>query len=89
MTLEIEKILTISAGDYCKMYGKKLSDYEAVGVHVECDGSSKNIMKFTKRVPENAEIVTDLKETYGGGLPYSQTYIASGTALILKKKVKK
>lgn len=39
MAIELEKILTISAKDYCEMHDKSLRDYTCVGVHVEefCD----------------------------------------------------
>lgn len=47
-----KKILTVSARDYVESVGKKLSDYEMVGVHA-CIGGLEN------KVPDKAERVTD------------------------------
>jgi len=89
-----EKILTISAEAYCKNQGKDVQDYEMIGVH----GSSyylydrKGLSEISKvhplldhdvyfvcRIPPGTEVVV--------GLTYSK-YIASGTALIPKQKVR-
>ena len=32
MPIALDKILTISAGDWCEMYGENISDYRAVGI---------------------------------------------------------
>jgi hypothetical protein len=51
MTIPLTKILTISARDYCEMYGKSLADYEAVGVHAEADvkkSGLKNLLELRK-----------------------------------------
>ena len=94
MTIELGRLLTISARDYCEMYGKELNQYNARGIHLECsnEGSSKyhEIAKqFSEIVPENAEIVVGYKAYAGGRGPgFGPLLImgADGTALIPKEK---
>ena len=50
----LEKILTISARDYCEMYGKKLDQYIAVGL---CSYSYTRMNGFQGVIPEGAEVV--------------------------------
>lgn len=78
----LEKILTVSARDYCESMGKRLSNYELRGVHVQGDLLFK---RFRNAVPTNAEVVVDYKmETsiaITDDLKYMSRY-AFGTALI-------
>ena len=74
--LTIEKILTISARDYCEMYGKSLDQYIAVGIHVQ--HYLHEI--FAQNTPEGTEVVVDFA---------SSKYSMDGTALIPKDKLKK
>jgi hypothetical protein len=93
MTIELEKILTISARDYCEMYGKELNQYDARGIH--CEGKNeiiwldKGIIKqFSEVVPDNAEIVVEYRAYVAGQRCETDINLiigASGTALIPKK----
>lgn len=74
----LEKILTVSARDYCEYEGKKLSDYVMQGVH--CEEDIARISYFVKMVPKQTEVVVDYKFCKG-----RYTYLKSGTALIPKK----
>ncbi|MBI2047162.1 type II secretion system protein [Candidatus Pacearchaeota archaeon] len=62
-----EKILTISAAEYCESVGRKLSEYKVVGVF------SWGYDSFQRDIPSGTEVVASF--TYSGG------YYA-GTALI-------
>lgn len=62
-----EKILTISAADYCESAGRKLSDYKIVGVWSEWHNG------FQKAIPTGTEVVV--------GFIHSERGYA-GTALI-------
>ncbi len=91
----LEKILTVSAGDYVKTqrvshgYSSctaRLSDYDMKGVSVELSGIDETLLAetFSREVPKDAEVVVD----YRFSVSKSQTnhyLIASGTALIRKK----
>jgi len=86
MTIELERILTISAEEYCKIYGKKLTDYTVRGIHItSCEGEG-DIKKFAKMVPDEAEVIVNFHQAYGGTYPRWNGYYASGTALIPKNK---
>lgn len=79
MAIQLENILTMSAGDYVESIGKRLSDYRAVGVFAQrssIDLNYKGAGDFLRFVPENAEAVVDFN--FGERLVY-------GTALIPKK----
>ena len=52
----LEKILTVSARDYCESVGKRLSDYEMRGVYGE---QNYGIKDFANKVPTDTEIVVD------------------------------
>jgi len=89
----LEKILTISAREWYDMYGKKLDDYEAKGIHYEVYDMefNKQLSKeFASQVPNNAEVVVAYKfftNPNGGNISsriVPRDY-ASGTALIPKK----
>lgn len=71
MTIPLEKILTISAKEYCEMNGQKLLEYNAIGVHCasfECfvnyieskrELLNDMIKKFAENVPSETEVVVD------------------------------
>jgi len=91
MTIKLEKILTISAKDYCKMKGKLMKDYTPIGIHVEEDTHRQETIKdFAESIPKNAEIVVGYIPFAGGDSSNisAHGYMrgASGTALIPKKK---
>jgi len=80
MTFPIEKILTVTAGDYVKSVGKELKDYKLVGVNYYSDAAYPKVnVEFSSEVPKNAEAVTDYKFFMAG---YT---LVSGTALIPKE----
>jgi len=93
MTIPLEKVLTISAREWCDMYGKKLDDYEAKGIHYEVydmDFKKQLSKEFASQVPDNAEIVVGYRfSTNPNGGNVSSRIVprdyASGTALIPKK----
>ena len=75
----IEKILTISASDYCASIGRNLRDYELKGITFEgretlqgkntLDGefSSSSLMNnFRLRIPSGVETVVGFNFSYGG-----------------------
>ncbi len=71
MSIPLEKILTTSAGDYCKSKGKDLSDYEMVGVHGSYSDDNpflgpdklgeKVLYEFLEKIPYGTEVVVDYK----------------------------
>jgi hypothetical protein len=89
MAFPLEKILTVSAREYCESMGKKLKDYDMEGIHTrnsfgEEDGLTNLYDAFAGKVPQSAEIVVGYTVSAaigGGGTTYTQCY-ASGTALI-------
>jgi len=78
----LSKVLTISARDYCKIYGKNITYYEVKGVHT-LGHEVYYIEDFAKEIPPEAEVVVKFQQTTGGKY---RKYMASGTALIPKKK---
>ncbi len=91
MTVPLEKILTVSARDYCDSINKPLSDYELRGVIVVLcvekggviDDSSFN-KYFIEKIPKGTEIVVSFNystRSYSDGFFY-----AGGTALVPKRK---
>ena len=83
MKLSLEKILTVSAKEYCCIVGKKLKDYSAVGVmhdspfgYYKIKGEEKKEM--TVEAPERTEVIVNYHMLYNG--------YCIGTALIPKKK---
>ncbi len=82
MTIALDKILTISARDWCEMHGKSLTDYEARGVHIDALDPDEQVLKyFVQKVPVEAEVVVAFQQVYSGRHVNSR-YLASGTALI-------
>jgi hypothetical protein len=87
--IDTKKILTISANEYCQIYGKNISDYRECGVHLskrQVHRENFDLSKeFAKLVPDNTEVVVSYRFSVGGSGPeLFQTY-ASGTALIPKE----
>jgi hypothetical protein len=84
----LEKILSISARDYCDMHGKNIGDFEAIGVHVNAYPGCRLREKFQIKVPPETEVVVEYHgnglggDGYGGGL----VGLANGTALIPRKR---
>jgi hypothetical protein len=78
MGYPLEKILTTSARDYVESRGKRLADYELIGVHFELHMG--NVSQFGELgvFPEDAEVVTDLRVAYNPGF---NIYV-DGTALV-------
>lgn len=83
----LEKILTVSARDYCESVGKKLSAYEMQGVHVinvrEPFKRENSLNKFREAIPANAEAVVDYKLLFVEDGNKDNLY---GTALIPRPK---
>lgn len=88
----LEKILTISARDYCENTGKNISQYDLVGVHYEDSGDCRDgdIAKyFIQKIPNCTEVIVGYM-AYSGGRggeegfysPSSLLFGAHGTALI-------
>lgn len=84
MAIGKDKILTISARDYCDMYEKSMLMYTAKGIHVclrdHADHSSL-VDRFAQEVPKKAEVVVDFIYSLSSSIESSY---ASGTALIPK-----
>lgn len=82
------KVLTVSARDYCKSKGKKLKDYQMVGVHYIGNSVREIPNYFFDEVP-NAEVVVKYHpptDNGSNGNLNKKVIFASGTALIPKKK---
>ena len=93
----LEKILNISASEYCQMIGARLSDYFPIGVHYEKISYWGNPTEdFADFVPEKAEIIVNYQVRRSLG-PYQPAQpgqnaqgvecTAHGTALIPKNSV--
>lgn len=89
----LDKILTISARDYCDMKGTKLSEYDARGVHLSSceylngrkDPTIAGI--FAHEVPTEAEIVVGYHASVGDTSDVFTHFTAEGTALIPKGNI--
>ena len=88
----LEKILTVSAGDYCKTSAhQRLFEYQMVGVHVYNVTGIGNLHElFAREVPKNAEAVVNYRInitiTVSPNRDPQYLRAASGTALIPKNK---
>ncbi|MBI2124453.1 type II secretion system protein [Candidatus Pacearchaeota archaeon] len=71
-----EKILTISAAEYCESVGRKLSGYRMVGVR-RTYFSDSEFSRFQKDIPAGAEVVIGFMQNQAG---------YAGTALIPKDR---
>ena len=82
----LEKILTASPSEYCISKKTELEDYELVGIHLHDEDTTQGelIKEFAKKIPKEAEIVTNLLYSSVGSGIYNN-YI-SGTALVPKNK---
>lgn len=82
MGISLNKILTISAGDYFKMRNVSGASYEPVGVQAVVPYSeSRMIIDFAAKVPREAEAVVDLRVSPSGD---ERDILIAGTALVLK-----
>ncbi len=78
----LEKILTMSAGDYCGLNnGRKLSDYTARGVHLSGNYGHNAERCFKEKIPTGTEVVVDYIAAVG-----DKWVAMSGTALIPKQR---
>jgi hypothetical protein len=75
--MNIEKILAVSPEAYAESVGKKLEDYNLVGLHVLIKQTLNSENIFLSKVPKNAEAVADYRMITPGYF--------YGTALIPKK----
>lgn len=89
----LEKILTISAREYCESKGKNLSDYEMFGVHAQ-GYDIRAVSEIFCNQAGNAEVVVNY-QFIRHSVPTKNTkqqeteqeiMIAAGTALIPKKR---
>ncbi len=78
-TFTLDKVLTISAGEYCNLIDTgSICDYTAVGVH------GRDMDAFLKNVPKDAEVVVNYRAAYAGINLNNNIQIHSGTALIYR-----
>lgn len=96
----LERILTISASDYCASVGRNLTDYTLRGVIYEGKNQDKWLIdNFRSCIPSETEVIVGFRFAYGGvGAAYAYSdelqtgrfkhldlrSMASGTALIRK-----
>ena len=90
----LERVLTVSVVDYCKMVGKELTDFTPSGVQYtshtgyldeKTDGNQIIGVRFSEKIPANTEVVVDFRVSMGGNYSKDDVwYIATGTALIPK-----
>ncbi|MBW3004430.1 hypothetical protein KY310_01190 [Candidatus Woesearchaeota archaeon] len=93
----LEKILNVTATEYCLSVGKKLSDYELRGVHFGSGHNYENaaaayVFDFAENIPKNAEVVVNYQMSIskaGTSMTTESEVIATGVALIPKKEPKK
>lgn len=85
----LEKILTMSAGDYARHKDCCLDEYDIIGVHILFSGGEgvgkHRISVFAKNIPENTEVVTDYHEFHSSDGNYRYNS-AHGVALIPRPK---
>ena len=82
----LEKILKLTAEEYCSSVGKKLEDFEFKGVQNTDCGSFPDI-GFAMKVPKDAEVVINYEIHPYTKFPWMEdTACATGTAVIPKKK---
>ena len=89
MPIPLEKILTVSASEYCQSVGKELKEYELKGVHLETGKEVLFQKEFAQIVPSDAEVVVGYQmgiEAAGGLLARYTALYGSGTALIPRKE---
>ncbi|VVB74706.1 Uncharacterised protein [Candidatus Tiddalikarchaeum anstoanum] len=88
----LEKILLISAKDYCDTLSKKLEDYEIKELIV--NGTAKKgaykhdiLVAYALKVRENTEVVTDFNYYEEQLSDEAIKYSAKGNQLILRDKI--
>jgi hypothetical protein len=91
MTTSLDKILTVSAEEYCRSEHKDLGDFILKGVHVkvEKDRMDYILEYFSERLPSRTEVVAGYSVSmslgdWGGDYARHHMFVcyASGTALI-------
>lgn len=85
MTFPLEKILTISARDWCEANNKKLKDYRVIGVHQTGSGSEP-AKHIGNSLPRGTDVVVNFRFSLYQYTVANTGYTSSGTALIPKKK---
>ena len=80
-TFPLDKILTMSAGDWIEQHS---GQYSMVGVHYHDHVLAAHSMSgFAEQVPKNAVVVTDLRVVVAQGwAEHYSSYAISGVALI-------
>lgn len=104
MAINLDKILTISARDWCESEGRNLKDYKLIGVHAlgnieigwffeTYSGDDKKSPKsqLSKRCPKEAVVVTDYISTISRSdrCDAVMFYEANGIALIPRENLGK
>ena len=88
MAIDKSKVLTISAQAYVGHRVVVRDSYEFVGVHAHCDFAEHVMDSFCRKVPDNAEVVVDYRESIASGRTRAgeveglSVILMSGTALI-------
>ena len=85
----LEKILNVSATEYCASVGKELKDYELRGVHLESGKSDFFTKIFAEIVPRGAEVVVNYAMSVSTSQSLFRGYTSfqgTGTALIPKRE---
>ena len=79
MAIDLDRILTVSAKDYCESVDRQLRGYSLRGFSVTRGLSSETNPReeLAKEIPENAEVVVNYRSNNLGEVFYE----ASGTAL--------
>ena len=89
MSININRILNISATEYLNSTSKSPEDYEFRGVHAQSIGNRDVIFEFAQQVTEDTEVVVKYDpqsfirtEKNGNNITYILMQRATGTALI-------
>jgi len=77
--IPLEKILTVSASEYCASIGKRVDEYVLVGTH----GYSDHRFNLNLNPPAGTEAIVGTFFEYSGNIKWVMVY---GTALIPKKQ---
>ena len=85
MSIRIEKILSLSAREYCESTKKKLSDYTVTGVHVNVRSHEDILTVLQRIVPDKAEVLVNYKSRSTTNFWGTVEKVAQGYALIPKK----
>tara|TARA_Y100000310_G_scaffold255151_1_gene262415 strand:+ start:312 stop:596 length:285 start_codon:yes stop_codon:yes gene_type:complete len=86
----LERILNVSATEYCASNGTDLKDYTMMGIHVESQFEEGDIIsEFEVCVPRDAEVVVNYRTNSSTSASFWRYFVfreAHGTALIPKRK---